>query len=373
MTVAGRVKSVMHLVESAGGGTVMYGKERVILWLMRAQRERGAITPRLAVLSPCELADVAEEEGFVVDVLGDVERRLPFDALPELRRAVRAADRPVLHTHGYKSNIIGRFMRLAWMRVAALVGTSHGFIDNAPNLRFYNRLDRLTSPLSDAVTAPDPGMLRGYPKRARTRWVPNAIADQPVPDAAARARARAKFGWAGDAFVVGMLGRFSSEKGVTNFQQAARHCADPGILWAAAGTGPLDSVIRASAPPTMQCVGFLKEPDDFLAALDVYVQPSFTEGLSLSLLEAMRAALPIVATNVGATAHAVTDGRDALLVRPDPSEILAAVERMKADAALRAQLGPAARMRFDDQFRMDVVERTYAAVYEQAAARRRAI
>ena len=371
MALNPRVSSVMHLVESSGGGEVMYGKERVIHWLMRAQRARGAVKPRLAVLSPCLLADVARDEGFPVDVLGDKERRLPLRSLPQLHRALAHAGRPVLHTHGYKSNIIGRLMSVNRSPMTALVGTSHGFIDDAPNLRFYNRVDRATSPLSDVVTAPDPGMLRGFPRSARTRWVPNAVAEVAAPDGATRAAARARFGWTDDQFVVGMLGRFSSEKGVTNFQQAARHCDDPSVFWAAAGTGPLEPLMRASSPPNLKCLGFLSPADDFLAAIDCYVQPSFTEGLSLSLLEAMRAQRPIVATDVGATTQAVTHETEALIVRPDPGEILAAVGRLRADEPLRTRLASAARQRFEAQFRMEVIERAYADVYALAASRRR--
>jgi glycosyltransferase involved in cell wall biosynthesis len=130
-------------------------------------------------------------------------------------------------------------------------------------------------------------------------------------------------------------------------------------------------LIRNAAPKNLSCLGFLSPADDFLAAIDVYVQPSFTEGLSLSLLEAMRAALPIVATNVGATAKAVRNGREAIFVRPAPDDILAAVGKMRADPAMRTRMGAAARLRFDEEFRMEIIERTYAAVYALAASRGR--
>src|SRR5207302_3728514 len=142
-----------------------------------------------------------------------------------LRHALHEADAPVLHTHGYKANIVGRAIRLAGAPMTALVATCHGFIVNESNLRFYNALDRATGALSDLVTAPDPGMLKRFPRSARTRFVPNAIPEMPMPDAAVRARARGRFGFGADAFVAGMLGRLSAEKGVTNFAEAARRGA----------------------------------------------------------------------------------------------------------------------------------------------------
>jgi glycosyltransferase involved in cell wall biosynthesis len=362
--------SVMHLVEASGGGDVMYGKERVIHWLMRAQRGAGDVATRLAVFAPCVLATTAQSEGFDVHVLGDAERTIPVGALRALRIALAAAGAPILHTHGYKANIIGRTMRLGGAPMAALVATCHGYVVYQPNLRFYNAFDRATGWLSDVVTAPDPGMLRWFPPGVRTRFVPNAIPETPLPDATARARARASFGWTDDAFVAGMLGRFSVEKGVTNFVEAARLAGDSPVRWAAAGTGPLEADVRASAPPSLKCLGFLSPADDFLTAIDVYVQPSFTEGLSLSLLEAMRFGLPIVATKVGATAEALRDGIDALLVAPDPSAILEGVMRFRSDAALRARMGASARTRFQDGFRMEVIERKYADLYRFAVGRK---
>ncbi len=364
--------TVMHLVEASGGGEVMYGKERVIHWLMRAQRDAGDVDVRLAVLAPCSLAATARDEGFRVDVLSDEERTFPARALRTLRAALDAATALVLHTHGYKANIVGRFARSSGVKMAGLVGTCHGFVTTDVRLRFYNALDRMTGGMSDLVTAPDPGMLSAFGPGVRTRFVPNAIADGNATDAAARAAARATFGWKDGEFVAGMLGRLSAEKGVDNFANAARLDGAASIRWAVAGSGPLEAQLRASAPLNVTCLGFLAEADAYLDSLDVYVQPSFTEGLSLSLLEAMRAGLPIVATDVGATREAVRDGVDALLVPPEPEMIFETVKRLRGDPEFRSRLGASARARFLERFRMSVVERQYAAVYREAAGMRRA-
>lgn len=363
---------VMHLVEAAGGGEVMFGKERVIHQLMRAQRDAGDVETRLAVLAPCSLAATARDEGFAVDVLSDAERAFPGKAMRALRAALSSPGTTVVHTHGYKANIVGRFSRSGGSPMAALVGTCHGFVSTDPKLRFYNMLDRMTGGMSDVVTAPDPGMLRAFGRGVRTRFVPNAIADGPPADAAARAAARASLGLRADEFVAGMLGRLSAEKGADNFANAARLDGAATVRWAVAGSGPFEQRLRAAAPPNATYLGFLTEAEAFLNALDVYVQPSFTEGLSLSLLEAMRAGLPIVATGVGATREAVRDGVDALVVSPDPDSIFDGVARLRDDPALRARLGASARERFLERFRMSVVERQYAAIYREAAALRRA-
>src|SRR4029077_9077980 len=123
------------------------------------------------------------------------------------------------------------------------------------SLRAYNALDRATAFVSDIVGAPDAGMLRRFPRNARTVFIPNALPDLTGPPAG-RDAARAAFDFAPAQFVAGMLGRFSVEKGTENFARAARSCPDSAVVWAAAGNGPLEHLLRAPDVPTLRCVGY---------------------------------------------------------------------------------------------------------------------
>jgi glycosyltransferase involved in cell wall biosynthesis len=81
------------------------------------------------------------------------------------------------------------------------------------------------------------------------------------------------------------------------------------------------------------------------------VLPSISEGLSNALLEAMAAARPIVATDIGANAEAVVAGESALLVPPgDASALAGAILQLYRDRALAARLGRAARARVSHRF-----------------------
>jgi glycosyltransferase involved in cell wall biosynthesis len=336
--------------------------------LLREQRSGGHVDPILAVFSPCKLAESAASDGFVVEVLDEHHRRIPIRALRKLLGLLDRLERPVLHTHGYKANVLGRVTRRLGGKVSALVSTSHGMIDTTPNLRFYNFLDFLTGRGSDVLIAPDESTL------ARAGWgtekvcVPNALPDRALPSTEMKARARSRFEWSEGQFVAGMLGRLSSEKGVLEFVSAAQHISNASVVLAVAGTGPLAAAVERKAGPTVQFCGLVSEPEEYLAAIDVYVQPSRTEGLSLSLLEAMRAGLPIVATRVGGTMAAVRADREALLIDPrDPVQIAAAIERLRRDPDLRAQLGANARQRFVQQYGIDEYSRAYFEIYRRSA------
>lgn len=110
------------------------------------------------------------------------------------------------------------------------------------------------------------------------------------------------------------------------------------------------------------------------AGTDVFVLPSLGECLSVALMEAAAAALPIVATDVGALSEAAIDGRSALVVPPgEPGSLRFAIERLVDDDSLRARLGRGAhslaRSKFDADRNNRAILELVAAVARPVAAR----
>jgi glycosyltransferase involved in cell wall biosynthesis len=105
---------------------------------------------------------------------------------------------------------------------------------------------------------------------------------------------------------------------------------------------------------------------DMLAQADVFVLSSTSEGLPLSILEAMAAALPVVASAVGGVPEAVEDGETGLLVPPrDPVRLAAALERLLVDPELRRRLGSNGRDRVREQFGLEAFRQAHVAVYRR--------
>ena len=103
---------------------------------------------------------------------------------------------------------------------------------------------------------------------------------------------------------------------------------------------------------------------DLLNAMDIFVLPSYSEGMSLALLEAMAAGLPVIATAVGGTPEVVTDGENGLLIPPRDAEALAgALERLLADPALAQHLGANARAHVREHFSLDRLGREINRIY----------
>jgi glycosyltransferase involved in cell wall biosynthesis len=208
-------------------------------------------------------------------------------------------------------------------------------------------------------------MIARFPRFARPRVVhiANGVPDRQPPQQGARVDARRRFGWSNEIFVAGTVGRLVPEKGTLDVLAAARDRRSAGTTWALAGNGPLADELR-DADAQLRVLGYVAEVDIFFDALDVYVQASHSEGLSLALLEAMRAGLPIVATDVGATTLAVRPECEALVIPPrDVEALVRAVALLRADRALRARLGAAARARFETMFRTDRQAREFAESY----------
>ncbi len=103
--------SVIHLVDAADNGERMWGKETMILELLRHQARSARLAPTLATFSPATLAERAESEGIATEVLYPGHSSLAglFDA--KVRRLLTERRPHLLHTHGFKANVVGRLGR----------------------------------------------------------------------------------------------------------------------------------------------------------------------------------------------------------------------------------------------------------------------
>jgi glycosyltransferase involved in cell wall biosynthesis len=136
------------------------------------------------------------------------------------------------------------------------------------------------------------------------------------------------------------------------------------------GDGPERDRLAARASRTdlagsVTLLGYRPDIRALLAGADVYVNSSISEGISLTILEAMAAGLPIVATAVGGTPE-VIDGTTGVLVPcRNPERLGSALMALAVDGRLRVALAAAARRRLEAQFTIERMVDQYARAYRQ--------
>jgi glycosyltransferase involved in cell wall biosynthesis len=174
------------------------------------------------------------------------------------------------------------------------------------------------------------------------------------------------------------LARLDWQKGLGYLVEAAAEV--PEAVFVVAGEGMererlAAEVERLGLGERFRLLGHRSDIAELLAACDVVVLPSLFEGLPVSILEAMAARKPVVATAVNGNDEAVVDGVTGLLVpAADPERLAAALRRLLADPALARRLGSAGYNRVEDRFSARAmvagVERLYAELLDGRGARR---
>ena len=158
-------------------------------------------------------------------------------------------------------------------------------------------------------------------------------------------------------------GVLAPRKGVIDLLEASRLLTERGVaheLWLAGGTpeegARVEAEVRRAAATTAPAARFLgSQPHEAMPSLyrraDVFCLPSWWEAMPLTILEAMAAGLPVVATPVGDVARMVEDGVSGRLIAPKrPQELADALEPLLKSAELRRAMGRQARQRVSDRF-----------------------
>jgi L-malate glycosyltransferase len=360
---------VMQVVLSLSPG----GTERLVIELVRRLSDRfrmlvccldepGAWAPELTALGVPVLA-LHRQPGFQ-----------PALGL-RLARLAAAHDISMLHAHHYSPFVYARIAAVAQRRLG-VVFTEHGRLSDAPpsrKRRLANlALARTRAPMFAVSAALREHMIaEGFPG-GRLGVIHNGV--DPAVDGDRRA-ARALLGIPPDAFLIGTVARLDAVKDLGTFVAAVARIRRrvPAVRAVIVGDGDERSALAAAIHDSgcegvISLIGFRSDARALLPALDVFVNCSISEGISLTILEAMAAGVPVVATRVGGTPEIVVDGRTGLLVEArSPGDLGAALERLAGDSVTRVGMGAAGRARVADGFTLERMAADYARVYDEGA------
>jgi glycosyltransferase involved in cell wall biosynthesis len=203
----------------------------------------------------------------------------------------------------------------------------------------------------------------------------NGIDLGPEPGADARSAVRGALGVDDATLVVGTIARLDPVKDLGALISAAEIISrDRRICLLIIGDGPERTALEALAArqpgsPDVRFVGHQDRAREWLPGCDVYANSSITEGVSLTILEAMAAGLPIVATRVGGTPEVVDGTCGYLVPARQPAALADAIVTLAHDPAKRAAFGTAARRRARNEFTLDRMVGEYRNVYDTLGRR----
>jgi glycosyltransferase involved in cell wall biosynthesis len=178
--------------------------------------------------------------------------------------------------------------------------------------------------------------------------------------------------------IIGSVGRFISAKDYPGLLRAIADLRNRGyeLALCLVGDGPDADQVRAiidklNLHDVVQLPGLVMDIDNWYRRFDLYVSSSVREGLAVALLEAMAHGLPVVATDVGASAETVGDGDAGLIVPPgDPGRLADAIARLLDDPSLRATLGQNARNRIVHHYSVESVAEFHENTYRDLLLKR---
>ncbi len=367
-------RRILHVIAPDAMG----GAERVVHDSAVGQRARGMSVSVLALLDP------SGPDPWLVTALRS--QRVPIltcrapargylTEIRSIRRSVLETGAEIVHCHAYRGQVLGRLAVIGLP--AATVATEHGIIGGDWKNRLYEWLELRALRRFDAVIAVS-AQLKDLLERTGVNGdalhlVQNACLPLPL---VSRSEARARLGVAPSAVTVGWIGRMTHEKGPDVFVEAFARLEQRDTEAVMIGDGPEREHLQATCNrlglgERIHFAGSVPDAGELLAAFDTVVLSSRTEGLPISLLEAMAAGVPVVATTVGEIPAATADGRHATLVPPeDPAALATAIDRSVSDPVGAREAARAASQWVETRFGIDAWLDRISDTYEHAIERR---
>lgn len=362
------MNTVLHLAETGGPG----GAERMLVSLVERldpTRYRSIVClPRNGWLR-CQL----DQRGFETILLpqrGIVDRRWLF----RLMRLIKERHVSLMHAHEFTMNTYGTLVSL--LTKTPLVGTVHG--KNYYSERWRRRLAYRWVAKCAVMVAVSEDLKRFLCSRVglgatEVLTLHNGIDVNAFEPCNGSGKAiRGELGLS-DHPVIGTIGNLYSVKGHRYLLEAAALVTEaiPNATFLIVGRGSLLSELQQTARSLgierrVLFLGYRQDIPTLLQAMDVFVLPSLSEGLPLSLLEAMAAEKPVVATDVGGIPEVIDDGETGLLVASGDAEALAQrILSLLTNAPLARRLGWDARLRVEQRFSISSMVRAYEKLYAE--------
>ncbi len=326
-------KRVLHLIDCIG----IYGAEIMLLNLME-QQQKGDIIPILGSFrnkreTERPIESIAKKIGIPVEIF-ETTKGINLIYGIKIIKWAKENNISVIHTHGFKPNLLISFFPKKWRKIPIL-RTLHGWTSTTKwsKIGLYQLLDFFSLKFTDAIIVVSSAMAEKPPllnSSLKIQVIPNGIKEPEIKSLKTNIDNTDEiFNFCNDSHKLLSIGRLSEEKGFDNLINSLVQLVKEGIdvKLCIIGEGPqrgdLESIIKKNnLQDKVLLAGYRENACKYMPLFDTYVLSSYTEGLPITILEAMHLGLPIIATKVGGVPKALNFGEAGLLLDDNNPESL---------------------------------------------------
>lgn len=297
---------------------------------------------------------------------------LTLALVKDIVKLIRADGYNIIHTHNPSPHLYGALA--GFLAGVPVIHTKHG--RNAPgNFKkvLLNKIAAFFTQRVVAVSVDAADVCRNIERisSAKVITILNGVDTQrfsPGEDSGLRI----EIGQTEDIPIIGIVARLSTEKNHFLLLDACKLLSEKGTGFhlVIVGDGPLRNELRERVSELhleteVTFLGMRQDISTLIKAFDVFALPSKTEGISLTLLEAMGCCIPVVATKVGGNPEVVDDGVTGYITSLDAQDFASKLDCLLNNSDLRIQMGLAGRKRVMDRFSLSRAAENYIAVYRE--------
>lgn len=335
---------VMHIIRAAEGGM----KKHLLSILLGLDREKYQLA--VGCSFDKNTSDYLHENGVLVyhvDICDGLNVSKDASAIIKIRNMIRDFKPEIIHFHGAKVSLIGRFACFGYN--LKIVMTVHNFPEykrmNKIKKRLYLSMNKYLNKKTNAIITVSEALKRAIvdeeniaPEKVKVIY--NCVdlstyVDNPSLDF------RKEYNLEPDTLLIGCISRLIPSKGVQDLIKALEILKGRVKVFAfVAGDGPylnyLQDMVQKAKLENIRFLGYRNDINDFLRNIDIFVLPSHSEGFGISVAEAMTLGVPVIATNVGGIPEIIENNEDGIIVNPEsPNDLANAIEILATNTDLR--------------------------------------
>lgn len=324
--------NVLHVIDSQG----LFGAENLLINLMEQQNLHELTSKLLSIGNqnnvPKDIEIECQQRGLSVIPIRFSDG-FNLNGSRKILQIASAEKTDIIHSHGYKSDILLGIIPKSYRKIP-IISTLHGWtaVSIFQKLWFYQLLRVLFLKKIEKVVCVSP-LLRQDKKLKFfgiiPEFVPNGIPELNFGDEIDKRLSQDFKKFKDDHFTLVVTGRLSREKGYDILIQAISLLKEQGrqVKLVIMGDGPqkkdlIELVNKKKVENNILFAGYLKHAYRYFSLFDLFVISSHTEGLPISLLEAMQMGIPILSTSVGAIPMVLKQGEYGELVSPAHPQLL---------------------------------------------------